>query len=272
MRCCESDCAQPSIPACRAVPRNRPRPGPACRRPAGRRTPRAARRDRAVRRSRDDRRARRLHVVGRRTLRGRARGRRRRSRSRWPTSCPASRCRRAPRCGSGSRRREAERRALPLWPRRTTEPLGEWVLRTVPAPVGRLLKRANSCLAVGDPGMPLAEAAAGGAGVLRAAAGGTRRCRSRPAPRSRPARRRGLGRVPSRGRAVPRRVAGDGPRAAGSADGVETDVDGTRVLATCDRRRGRGRPRVAASSTTTGWESTGWRSTSRAGDRDWAGG
>ena len=42
-------------------------------------------------------------------------------------------------------------------------PLGEWELRTDPAPVGRLLKRANSCLAFGDPGLPLAEAA----GVVR---------------------------------------------------------------------------------------------------------
>lgn len=55
--------------------------------------------------------------------------------------------------------REAEGHALALWPHVEVEPLGEWVLRTDPAPVGRLLKRANSCLAIGDPGLPLDEAA-----------------------------------------------------------------------------------------------------------------
>ncbi len=55
--------------------------------------------------------------------------------------------------------RDAERHALPLWPFVERVALGDWELRTDPAPVGRLLKRANSCLAFGDPGMPLAEAA-----------------------------------------------------------------------------------------------------------------
>src|SRR6185503_13231814 len=59
--------------------------------------------------------------------------------------------------------REAERHSLPLWPLVERVPLGEWELRTDPAPVGRLLKRANSCLAFGDPGIPLPEAA----GVVR---------------------------------------------------------------------------------------------------------
>ena len=54
--------------------------------------------------------------------------------------------------------REAEGHALVLWPHVETEALGEWVLRTDPAPVGRLLKRANSCLAIGDPGVPLDDA------------------------------------------------------------------------------------------------------------------
>lgn len=54
--------------------------------------------------------------------------------------------------------REAEGHALVLWPHVETEALGEWVLRTDPAPVGRLLKRANSCLAIGDPGVPLGTA------------------------------------------------------------------------------------------------------------------
>jgi GNAT superfamily N-acetyltransferase len=56
--------------------------------------------------------------------------------------------------------REAERHVLALWPGIVSEPLGEWTLRTDPAPVGRLLKRANSCLALGDPGVPAPEAAA----------------------------------------------------------------------------------------------------------------
>lgn len=55
--------------------------------------------------------------------------------------------------------REAEGHALAMWPHLETERLGEWVLRTDPAPVGRLLKRANSCLALGDPGRELPEAA-----------------------------------------------------------------------------------------------------------------
>lgn len=54
---------------------------------------------------------------------------------------------------------EAERHALALWPGVDHVALGAWVLRSDPAPVGRLLQRANSCLALGDPGLPLAEAA-----------------------------------------------------------------------------------------------------------------
>ena len=55
--------------------------------------------------------------------------------------------------------RSAESHAAPLWPRVVREPLGEWELRTDPEPVGRLLKRANSCLAMGDPGVPFSSAA-----------------------------------------------------------------------------------------------------------------
>ena len=40
-----------------------------------------------------------------------------------------------------------------------TRSLGEWQLRYEPAPVGRIRNRFNSCLGVGDPGVPLAEAA-----------------------------------------------------------------------------------------------------------------
>jgi len=56
--------------------------------------------------------------------------------------------------------RDAESHAAPLWPRVVREPLGEWELRADPAPTGRRLKRANSCLAIGDPGVPLVEASA----------------------------------------------------------------------------------------------------------------
>jgi GNAT superfamily N-acetyltransferase len=55
--------------------------------------------------------------------------------------------------------REAEGHAVAHWPGVVREPLGEWELRTEPAPVDRARKRANSCLAMGDPGMPLGAAA-----------------------------------------------------------------------------------------------------------------
>jgi ribosomal protein S18 acetylase RimI-like enzyme len=55
--------------------------------------------------------------------------------------------------------RESEGHAAPLWPGVGREPLGEWELRTEPQPADRLRKRANSCLAMGDPGMPLDSAA-----------------------------------------------------------------------------------------------------------------
>ena len=47
-----------------------------------------------------------------------------------------------------------------LWPDLVAEPLGEWVLRCAAAYDGRLRRRANSALAMGDPGRPLAEASA----------------------------------------------------------------------------------------------------------------
>ena len=55
--------------------------------------------------------------------------------------------------------REAEGHAAPHWPSVVREPLGEWELRTEPEVVDRLRKRANSCLAMGDPGLPVPEAA-----------------------------------------------------------------------------------------------------------------
>ncbi len=56
--------------------------------------------------------------------------------------------------------RETEGHGVSLWPRLETEPLGEWLLRIEPQPEGRPRRRANSCLAMGDPGVPVAEAAA----------------------------------------------------------------------------------------------------------------
>jgi N-acetylglutamate synthase len=55
--------------------------------------------------------------------------------------------------------REAELRALPLWTSPRIEPLGEWVLRVVEGPRGRGSRRANSCLAVGEPAEPVLDAA-----------------------------------------------------------------------------------------------------------------
>jgi N-acetylglutamate synthase len=56
--------------------------------------------------------------------------------------------------------RDAELHTASLWATVRTEPLGDWVLRTETAPVGRLRRRANSCLALGDPGLEFSEAAA----------------------------------------------------------------------------------------------------------------
>ena len=50
--------------------------------------------------------------------------------------------------------REAEGHAAPLWPQVERFALGEWELRTDPAPVDRLRKRANSCLAMGEADRP----------------------------------------------------------------------------------------------------------------------
>jgi N-acetylglutamate synthase len=49
---------------------------------------------------------------------------------------------------------DAERRALESWPAVESVPLGDWVLRAS----GGFSSRANSVLAVGDPGLPVAEA------------------------------------------------------------------------------------------------------------------
>jgi GNAT superfamily N-acetyltransferase len=64
--------------------------------------------------------------------------------------------------------REAEVRALPLWTSPTTQALGEWVLRVVDGERGRGSRRANSSLAIGDPGVPLEQAAEQVAAFYRA--------------------------------------------------------------------------------------------------------
>lgn len=56
--------------------------------------------------------------------------------------------------------RDAELRVARMFPGVSLEALGEWALRSDPAPVGRLYKRANSCLALGSPGLAIEEAAA----------------------------------------------------------------------------------------------------------------
>ncbi len=128
--------------------------------------------------------------------------------------------------------REAEIRALPLWTSPSTEPLGEWVLRLVEGERGRRSRRANSCLAVGDPGLPLAEAA----DEVRAYYG----ARSRDALVQTEAGSSVEAGLVDLGWQVLDPL--DAPylvgslvmarRAAWPDDGVETTVDGTRVLAT----------------------------------------
>ena len=53
---------------------------------------------------------------------------------------------------------DAELHVLSLWPDVETRPLGGWLLRAAPPYDGRLRRRANSVLAMGEPGMPLPEA------------------------------------------------------------------------------------------------------------------
>jgi N-acetylglutamate synthase len=54
--------------------------------------------------------------------------------------------------------REVELHAFADWPEVARRPLGEWIVRSSPPIGGRLLKRGNSALAMGEPGVPLAEA------------------------------------------------------------------------------------------------------------------
>lgn len=58
------------------------------------------------------------------------------------------------------RAHEVELHSFAGWSEITTETIGEWVVRIAPPMDGRLVKRANSCLAMGDPGVAVTEAAA----------------------------------------------------------------------------------------------------------------
>jgi N-acetylglutamate synthase len=53
---------------------------------------------------------------------------------------------------------DAERHVLSLWPDVETQPVGGWLLRAAPPYDGRLRRRANSVLAMGEPGVALPEA------------------------------------------------------------------------------------------------------------------
>lgn len=55
--------------------------------------------------------------------------------------------------------RDAELHGLVMFPGLDLIEVGDWVVRTDPTPAERLFKRANSALAMGDPGLPLEEAA-----------------------------------------------------------------------------------------------------------------
>lgn len=50
---------------------------------------------------------------------------------------------------------DVELHVASLWPTMTTEPLGSWLLRASPPFGGRLRRRGNSALAMGDPGLSL---------------------------------------------------------------------------------------------------------------------
>lgn len=128
--------------------------------------------------------------------------------------------------------REAELRALPLWTSPTTEPLGEWVLRVVEGERGRGSRRANSALAIGDPALSAAEAAQR---VLAFYAGHDREAlvqveAGSPAESDLVA----LGWRVLEPLDAPYLVGSlvMARRAAGPDTGVESHVDGTRVLAT----------------------------------------
>lgn len=54
--------------------------------------------------------------------------------------------------------RDAELHGATMWPSIESVAIGDWLIRSDPHPVERLIKRANSCLAMGDPGGTFVEA------------------------------------------------------------------------------------------------------------------
>lgn len=54
--------------------------------------------------------------------------------------------------------RDGEMHVLSIWPGLHTVAMGDWLIRTDPAPMGRRAKRANSALAMGHADRPTAEA------------------------------------------------------------------------------------------------------------------
>ncbi|UAL30726.1 GNAT family N-acetyltransferase [Nocardioides rotundus] len=56
--------------------------------------------------------------------------------------------------------RDAELHGLVVFPGLDLVEVGDWLVRSDPEPAERLFKRANSCLAMGDPGMPFDDAEA----------------------------------------------------------------------------------------------------------------
>jgi N-acetylglutamate synthase len=143
--------------------------------------------------------------------------------------------------------RDAEVHALPLWVSATVVPLGEWMLRVVEGERGRGSRRANSCLALGDPGLPIAGALAHvrefyvsrGRDVLAQVESGS----------GVEATMLEHGWLPLGSVDAPYLVGSlvMALRAAGRSDGVVVTVDGPRVLATVtldDVQVGRGRAEV----------------------------
>lgn len=131
--------------------------------------------------------------------------------------------------------REAELRALPLWVSPVTQPLGDWVLRLVTGERGRGSRRANSCLAVGDPGLPVLEAAT----RVQAFYAGYGRLATVQVETGSPVDRAltAAGWDPGEPEDAPYLVGSVvmALREAGVGDEVDTHVDGTRLMATLSR-------------------------------------
>ena len=130
-------------------------------------------------------------------------------------------------------------------------------------PVGRLLKRANSCLAIGDPGLPLADAAGRGVGTSTLPATGGALAQVEPGSAVEAALAGGrLVAAPGGRRAYLVALGRPGWPAGSRADLDRPSLADDGTAATSRVGDGRGRP-AARRSTATGWGSTAWRSTRR---------